>query len=630
MYISAEMWERILNLLALRTGTNRPDWSYRTRSAFFGGSLVLQFGTLRTFTIQSNHAHSKIIHGFGSGRGSIHDVTFVPWEYFEAIIHRLTPAVSTGYVKAWMNRVFWEAARPASTRIEPLHNRPGEFVLKNHAYRYILGDDTIVSTNEPHTFGMDFVRGSVVFRGVACNGIHASRAAMIRDEGHNEVIHIDNLPNGALVVGTNYIHDDLYITAYQLPQTAKAAGFLNYSAKVEQYVPDNMFKIAPADLYRSGKDVPYLGFELEGVISAPLTQRNFSKQASETMDRHSITKSDGSLPRGGVEVVSTPCTLDYWKYFKLKDKIETLRQSGLRSYDYTECGFHIHVSRNALSVLDLYKLERFIHNPDNKEFLCVVAGRRENTYSKYTKTRFNGRKDLKHTGGRSLSNHGLTQAIDALRVYDTMDRIGLSWLKIFMKYLYRETSFSALEEFSGQSTDFLFQLSRNFDVTPDAFYARNVHFVGRLQEFMEHLRSLTNPRESNNPLTSSVSWKAKHPTKRSESHFVMGDTTLAVGKTDLGRYDALNCANKNTVEFRMFKGTVCPERIMSYLEFVEAVVRFVQQSSNESTGFEDFVRWLNSSFNRRRYEHLCSYLIQSNLLKAAMRNAPTFTQNSNS
>lgn len=45
------------------------------------------------------------------------------------------------------------------------------------------------------------------------------------------------------------------------------------------------------------------------------------------------------------------------------------------------------------------------------------------------------------------------------------------------------------------------------------------------------------------------------------------------------RYLAVNISNRDTVEFRMFKGTVHPETILASLEFVDAVCRFVKHAS---------------------------------------------------
>ncbi len=59
-----------------------------------------------------------------------------------------------------------------------------------------------------------------------------------------------------------------------------------------------------------------------------------------------------------VEIVSHPATMAYWRSadFSWADAMVT---AGYRSYDASNCGHHIHVSKAALSVMDRFKLLRF-------------------------------------------------------------------------------------------------------------------------------------------------------------------------------------------------------------------------------------------------------------------------------
>lgn len=76
------------------------------------------------------------------------------------------------------------------------------------------------------------------------------------------------------------------------------------------------------------------------------------------------------------------------------------------------------------------------------------------------------------------------------------------------------------------------------------------------------------------------------------------------------RYDALNLENDETVEFRIFKGTLKHESLMAAIEFANAVVNFTNPASpagfNLST--ERFMRFIAHDSQRSETRHLRSYL----------------------
>lgn len=97
-------------------------------------------------------------------------------------------------------------------------------------------------------------------------------------------------------------------------------------------------------------------------------------------------KHDGSINVGamamGFEIVSAPAGLgvhrEKWKklqkmrYFKL-----------LRSWDTKVCGFHVHVSKDALTQTQVGRILVFVNHPNNRYFIEVVAGRGSNAYTQY-------------------------------------------------------------------------------------------------------------------------------------------------------------------------------------------------------------------------------------------------------
>lgn len=63
-------------------------------------------------------------------------------------------------------------------------------------------------------------------------------------------------------------------------------------------------------------------------------------------------------------------------------------------------------------------------------------------------------------------------------------------------------------------------------------------------------------------------------------------------KSAPARYEAINLLPANTIEFRIFRGTLKVETLLSYIEFVKAAVEFCSNSSMQSLGEDDFKKWL--------------------------------------
>jgi hypothetical protein len=82
------------------------------------------------------------------------------------------------------------------------------------------------------------------------------------------------------------------------------------------------------------------------------------------------------------------------------------------------------------------------------------------------------------------------------------------------------------------------------------------------------------------------------------------------------RYDALNLENDDTIEFRIFKGTLKHESLMAALEFTNAVVNFTNPGS--PAGFnlsaERFVRFIATPAQRAETRYLRSYLKETGFM----------------
>src|SRR5690606_8719763 len=94
-----------------------------------------------------------------------------------------------------------------------------------------------------------------------------------------------------------------------------------------------------------------------------------------------MLKEDGSLDHG-FEIVTAPCDpavhRERWAPF-LK---EYPKRRDLRSWNTHTCGVHIHVTRDALSALQLGKMLVFVNDPKHKLFIEFIASRDTEEWAK--------------------------------------------------------------------------------------------------------------------------------------------------------------------------------------------------------------------------------------------------------
>ena len=132
-----------------------------------------------------------------------------------------------------------------------------------------------------------------------------------------------------------------------------------------------------------------LGVELE-VERRGDAEESIAQKIADSVSGWAILKHDGSL-ENGFEIVSAPCTFDYHKWGQ-KGKVITdspwhhlLKNrnlmKNLKSYSTDTCGVHIHLSRAALTPLQIGKMTVFLNSDDNYEFLSRIVGRGSTFYA---------------------------------------------------------------------------------------------------------------------------------------------------------------------------------------------------------------------------------------------------------
>lgn len=102
-----------------------------------------------------------------------------------------------------------------------------------------------------------------------------------------------------------------------------------------------------------------------------------------------ICKHDGSLSglreggRGGdfgFEIVTAPSSLDvHRKKWAEIEKMPLFKH--FRAWDTDTCGFHVHVSRESLSHLQIGRILAFVNHPANVPFITKIAGRKPQLYA---------------------------------------------------------------------------------------------------------------------------------------------------------------------------------------------------------------------------------------------------------
>lgn len=205
----------------------------------------------------------------------------------------------------------------------------------------------------------------------------------------NENLYFDNTSRDYL-----YFPDDASLSEYCIDNNLELDG--NKLRKREKTIDD----FDPYKIYSYGTDIPtgdlkddvlYFGTELELEIEDEDGDEDDVSSCHEDFvrdyKRHNpvdfICCEDGSLGEG-FEVISVP-----YEYKEQREYLErlarALKGNGLTSYDRTNCGFHVHVSRNALECNVRRFIWLFLNSYDNIKWLQRIGNRVFNSYCESNK-----------------------------------------------------------------------------------------------------------------------------------------------------------------------------------------------------------------------------------------------------
>jgi hypothetical protein len=142
---------------------------------------------------------------------------------------------------------------------------------------------------------------------------------------------------------------------------------MGYMTLVTDYVPkDTSFTPSPFGDF-------LMGVELEMVTAGSMREAIEIVRGS-LGENYCVCKSDGSLPRGGLEVVTAPRKLD--EHIKRFNGWFTKGiSSNFSAWDNESCGMHIHIDSRAFTQMTLGKFLMLINSSTNVDFIRRIAGR---------------------------------------------------------------------------------------------------------------------------------------------------------------------------------------------------------------------------------------------------------------
>ena len=88
------------------------------------------------------------------------------------------------------------------------------------------------------------------------------------------------------------------------------------------------------------------------------------------------------------------------------------------------------------------------------------------------------------------------------------------------------------------------------------------------------------------------------------SHKVTDAMIFGMRAANMHRYAYVNTANKDTLELRFFKATLCEPLFWARLEFAQSACEFIKKTSLRKLKAEDYVNWVKSPARMRRYPHI--------------------------
>lgn len=177
------------------------------------------------------------------------------------------------------------------------------------------------------------------------------------------------------IIRVNRLYGDKNILAY----STDPLQYLKFKCLPNEKLTANLTQDPCADDEYSGNAPVFLGIELEVERNTKTPTKIEHMVAADLGMDYVILKSDSSI-QDGFEIVTAPATLGY--HLKAWDRFFENSAKFLQSWASGRCGMHVHITRKAFTPMHLGKLNTFLNNVENREFITTIAGRSSN-YSKF-------------------------------------------------------------------------------------------------------------------------------------------------------------------------------------------------------------------------------------------------------
>jgi len=160
----------------------------------------------------------------------------------------------------------------------------------------------------------------------------------------------------------------------------------------------------------------YMGVEIE-VERAADYAADFLDAAGESVSEDPefvYLKSDGSLSSDGVEIVTMPATLESFEEMFPFNATNMLRENGARAWAYTNCGYHVHVSRSAFTASHLWKFVKW--QSENWQVCQSFAGRDSQQWASWHNEQMNVCKTRTSVAVKSRGYHDWSNRYSAINL----------------------------------------------------------------------------------------------------------------------------------------------------------------------------------------------------------------------
>lgn len=223
--------------------------------------------------------------------------------------------------------------------------------------------------------------------------------------------------------GTEHWNDDICDGQCDSCSSRRSGGVSDYSDR-------------SADTMRSEtKDKIKYGIELE--TEAHRSQDDGAEFIREHLGTdYAVLKEDGSLSDEGIEIVTRPDSVAvhkrHWESF-----FASKPEKRLASWTTGRCGMHVHVTKAALTQLQLGKMLVFVNEPTNQNLVATIAGRTSDRWARVSQKKIS---DVRYGDDRYVALN-ITRRTAEFRIFKgTLNKRG------FMKNL---EFAQALVEFCG-------------------------------------------------------------------------------------------------------------------------------------------------------------------------------------